>query len=171
MKSASRFSWVVACVVVSILSCVLVIALPGVGSAQGSNAPNPALGTWKLNLAKSTYNPGPPPRGSIRRLEPSDGGLKSTADAIDAQGKSTHTEITYKYDGKDYPLKGAPVATTRAHRRIDDRTFEFVTKVDGKVTTTTRVTRSPDGKLETGTTTGKNAQGQSVNNTTVWDRQ
>ena len=61
--------------------------------------------------------------------------------------------------------------TTRAYRRIDDRTYEFVTKVDGKVTTTTRSVAARDGKTRTTTTTGKDAQGQTVNNVQVFDRQ
>jgi hypothetical protein len=61
--------------------------------------------------------------------------------------------------------------TTRAYRRIDDRTYEFVAKVDGKVTTTTRSVAARDGKTRTTMTTGKDAQGQSVNNVQVFDRQ
>src|SRR5205823_3617459 len=30
---------------------------------------DPWLGTWKLNLAKSSYSPGPAPKGSILRIE------------------------------------------------------------------------------------------------------
>lgn len=44
-------------------------------------------------------------------------------------------------------------------------------KVDGKPTVTTRVMVSADGKTMTATQTGKNAQGQSVNNVIVLDKQ
>ena len=147
---------------------VTVVAVMGVALAVAAQSADARVGTWKLNLAKSKYNPGPAPKSNTIKNEP----LKSTSDGIDAQGKPTHTEISYKFDGKDYPLKGAAAAnTTRAYRRIDDHTWEFVTKVDGKVTTTNRNVISPDGKTQTGTTTGKDAQGQTVNNTLVFDKQ
>ena len=150
-----------------------VVAVMGVAFPVAAQSADPWFGTWKLNLAKSKYSPGPPPKSpTMRKVEPWEGGLKDTADGVNAQGQATHTETSAKFDGKAYPVKGAAVAnTTRAYTRIDGRTTQFVTKVDGKVTTTTRITFSPDGKMETGTTTGKNAQGQTVNNVAVWDKQ
>jgi hypothetical protein len=91
-------------------------------------------------------------------------------DTVDAQGKATRTEITSTYDGKEYELKGAAMPTTRAYTRIDGG-YEFVTRVNGKVTTTTRVVHAPDGKTRTITTTGTNEQGQKVNNVVVWNKQ
>ena len=44
------------------------------------------------------------------------------------------------------------------------RTYEVVGEVDGKVTVTTRVAVSADGKHLTATRTDKNAQGQTVSN-------
>ena len=41
-------------------------------------------------------------------------------------------------------LEGEAVPTTRAYRRIDDHTYQFVSRVNGKVTTTSRVTMSAD---------------------------
>jgi hypothetical protein len=43
--------------------------------------------------------------------------------------------------------------------------------VDGKVTTTSRVVTSPEGKTQTGTATGTNPQGQAVNNVIVTEKQ
>jgi hypothetical protein len=82
------------------------------------------LGTWKLNVEKSKYSPGPAPKSQISKWELGEGGLKTTVDGIDGQGKATHTEQIANFDGKDYPRKGAPAAnTTRAFKRIDDRTI------------------------------------------------
>jgi hypothetical protein len=50
-------------------------------------------------------------------------------------------------------------------------THEYVNKVNGKVTTTNRVTVSPDGKTRTATTTGTNSQGKPVNNVLVFERE
>src|SRR5438045_2239061 len=65
------------------------------------------MGTWKLNVAKSKYDPGPAPKSNVIKHEPWEGGLKATADTVDAQGRAGHTEWTGKYDGKNYPIKGS----------------------------------------------------------------
>jgi hypothetical protein len=98
--------------------------------------------------------------------------MKATVDGADAQGKATHTEQTSMFDGKPSAIKGAPDAnTTRVYRRIDGRTYEYVQSVAGKLTTTARTVIAADGKTRTITTTGKNAQGQTVKNVAFYDRQ
>src|SRR5262245_35047842 len=62
-------------------------------------------GTWKLNVAKSKYSPGPAPKSGTLKVEAVEGGLKVTNDGENAEGKKTHTEYTVKFDGKDYPDK------------------------------------------------------------------
>ena len=138
-----------------------------------AQSPDPWIGTWKVNLAQSTYSPGPKPTvaGTIK-IEAMADGLKTTIDGVNAQGQATHTETVGRFDGKDNPVKGAPAPnSTTAYKRIDGRTFEATGKVDGKPTVTTKVAISADGKTLTATQTGKNAQGQSVNNVIVADRQ
>lgn len=149
-------------------------ALAIVGSAVRAQSPEPWMGTWKVNLAKSTYSPGPKPTvAATVKMEPSGGGFKTTIDGVTApEGQRVHTETAGQFDGKDYPVKGALAPnTTAAFKRIDGRTFEIQGKVDGKPTVLTRVVVSADGKTITATQTGRNAQGQSVNNVLVQDKQ
>ena len=139
------------------------------------------LGTWKLNVEKSKYSPGPPPKSLTVKFEASEGGgqvglgfgvvVKLTSDGVDAQGKPTHGEYSAKFDGKDYPWKGQPNADATSLKRIDDYTYESVWKKGGKVTITTNNVVSPDGKTRTSTQMGKDAQGQDVNNTVVFEKQ
>jgi hypothetical protein len=152
---------------------VALAALLAVSSTARAQSADPWLGTWKVDLAKSTYNPGPKPTvPGIVKMEPSAGGFKTTIDATSAQGQPIHTETVGKFDSKDNPVKGAPVPnTTTALKRINGRTFEAMGKVDGKPTVTTRVVISADGKILTATQTGKDAQGQTVNNVIVADKQ
>lgn len=112
------------------------------------------------------------PKSQTSKGDTSEGGTRTITDGVDAQGKPIHAESIHMFDGKDSALKGAADAnTTRAYTRIDNRSYQYVTKVGGKVTTTSRVVVAADGKSRTITTTGKNAQGQTVSNVTAWDKQ
>lgn len=155
---------------------VAFVTLAGIlvaSSTARAQSSDPWIGTWKVNLEKSTFSPGPPPTAAATlKIEPSGGGIKTTIDATNPEGKPVHTETTAQFDGKDNPVTGAPAPnTTNALKRIDDRTFEVMAKVDGKPAVTTRVAVSADGKTMTATQTGRNAQGQSVNNVIVLNKQ
>jgi len=135
-------------------------------------------GTWKLNVAKSKYSPGPAPQSGITKIEATADGLKIVADGVNAEGKKTHTEYSAKFDGKDYPdkvlLDGAidPTGADMVSiKKIDDFTYEATTKLKGKVLTVTKNVISKDGKTRNQTVTGTNAQGKAVNNTVVYEKQ
>jgi len=130
-------------------------------------------GTWKQNMAKSKYDPAniAPKSANTKWEGVGADGLKWVADGVDAVGKPTHAEFSGKFDGKDYPIKGIPIEDARAYKRIDDFTYEFVSKKAGKVTTTTHMVISRDGKTRTLTTTGTDAEGHKVNNTVAYEKQ
>lgn len=135
-------------------------------------------GTWKLNVAKSKYSPGPAPQSGMTKTEATADGLKIVADGVNAEGKKTHTEYSAKFDGKDYPDKvlldgtidpaGADMISIK---KIDDFTYEATAKLKGKVLTVTKNVISKDGKTRTQTVTGTNAQGKPINNAVVYEKQ
>ena len=128
-------------------------------------------GNWKVNLAKSKYDPGPPPKGpNYSKIDAMPGGLKFTNNGVNAEGKPTASEWNGKFDGNDNPVKGDPARDTAALKKINDHTIEIVNKKDGKVTTTNRTVFSKDGKTRTGTATGTNAKGEKVNNVVVFEK-
>ena len=140
-------------------------------SAQGTD---PLVGTWKLNVAASTYSPGPPPKSLTKTYEDRGGGVLLSVDkGVDATGTPTWNHIAFKYDGKDYPLASSTSKTfdTISYKRVDATTIEFTVKYDGKISTITTRTISKDGKTLTDRTKGTNAQGQSVNNVAVCVKQ
>ena len=140
-------------------------------AVNGAFAADVFSGNWKVNLAKSKYDPGPAPKGpNYSKIEAIPGGLKFTNDGVNAEGKPTHNEWGGKFDGKDNPVKGDPNRDTAALKKINDHTIEIVNKKDGKVTTTNRTVFSKDGKTRTGTATGTNAKGEKVNNVTVYEK-
>jgi hypothetical protein len=159
-------------VVICIAMLVVLVSATAVLAADNFS------GTWKLNVAKSKYSPGPAPQSGMTKLEATADGLKIVADGVNAEGKKTHTEYTAKFDGKDYPDKvqvdGKPDPTGAdmiSIKKIDDFTFEATTKLKGKVLLVTRNVVSKDGKTRTQTATGTNAQGKPVNNTVVYEKQ
>jgi hypothetical protein len=154
-----------------LLIAVALVALSPVLVAQSSQALDRFAGTWRLNLAKSKYAPGPGPKSQTVAVKVSEGGFLAAIDTVNAEGQQTHIDILAKFDGRDHVLKGATQPTTWTLKWMDDYSYEFVTKVNGKTTTTTRVSLSRDGKVQTVTTTGTNAQGQPVNNSTIFERQ
>ena len=137
-------------------------------SAQASD---PRMGTWKLNLAKSQYSPGPAPQALTVKVEPSGQGEKATAEFVNADGTRTTTQYTANFDGKDYPLTGSRMADTVSLARIDASTTDRTDKKGGTVAQTLRRVVSQDGKTMTVTTKGTNAQGQAVNNVSVFEKE
>ena len=136
-----------------------------------AQAPDKNVGTWKLNLAKSKYIPGPAPFENTLKIEPETNGLKFTFHGTDAEGKPVDFEFSPRFDGKDYVVTGLPEADMIVLKRINANTIETVTKKAGKPMMTTRSVVSKDGKTRTSTQPGQNANGQNVKNTLVYDKQ
>ena len=156
------------CVHALAFGAVLALGVPIMSlSAQ---AADPAAGTWELNVAKSTFSPGPAPKSLTRTFEVTGADVKYTLKGIDAEGKPTLVQYSAKYDGKDYPVTGSQDFDAISLKRVDAATAQATLKKGGKaVQTTTRVV-SKDGKTLTLTTTGKDAKGQAVNNVLVFDK-
>ena len=130
------------------------------------------VGVWTLNVAKSTFSPGPAPKSGTTRIEAAGAGTKVTVDQEQADGTKRHWEVTANYDGKDNPVTGnSPNADTVARTRIDANTVQTVSKKGGKVTTTALSTVSADGRTRTVTTKGTNAEGKPVHNVAVYEKQ
>ena len=147
-----------------VLSWQIVLALAGVSAAQIQPS---WFGTWTLNLAKSSYSPGPPPfKRAMRRIEASASGITITDEMVRSRGGITHLEWTGRFDGQDYPVQGVELVLTNAYRRVDDRTYELIQKIDGEVVATSRLTMSPDGRTITTVNSSKTASA-----TTVYVRQ
>jgi len=135
-------------------------------------AQDPNLGSWRVDLAKSKYNPANlAPKSITVKSSASGNGLNVVVEVVDSAGKPLHYEYTVAYDGRDVPVRGDPGRDATAMKKIDDVTFEQTNKKDGKVTTVSRFVYTRDGKSRTQTTTGVNPQGEKINNTVVWLRQ
>lgn len=135
------------------------------------SAADPALGIWKLNVAISKYNPGPPPRSATITYEETAGRVKRPGESVDVEGKTTSFEYTAKYDGKEYPVTGSDLYDTITIRRINDRTTEATLKKSGKVVSKARRVVTDDGKAMTLTITGTDPKGKKMHNFAVYEKQ
>jgi hypothetical protein len=153
----------------AVIALGLAVVFAGTTFAQPGST---NLGTWKLNLAKSTYAPGTAPKSATFTNVVAGAGIKSTSDSVRADGTAVHSENTEVYDGKDYPISGNSLnGDTVAGTRVDANTLRFVYKKNGKVTVTSTNVASSDGKTYTVTAKGTNTLGQTVNTVAVYDKQ
>ena len=148
----------------------ITVAVSAIVLANIAEAADNHVGTWKLNVAKSKFSPGPALKDGTLTIESQADGLKFTNHLTDAEGKSVHVELSPKYDGKDYPITGSPDADMVSMKKIDDNTIETVNKKGGKSILTVRSVVSKDGKTRTTTYKGT-IKGEKVNNTIVYDKQ
>jgi hypothetical protein len=133
-------------------------------------AADPQMGHWKLNEAKSKFDPGSP-KNTMVVYEAAGNEVKVTVNGVDAKGKSTHNEWTGKFDGKNYPVTGDPTSEARSYKKIDDHTLALTMWYHGRVMTTGRIVVSADGKSRTVATNGRDAKGKAFKNTAVYDKQ
>src|SRR5688500_8409955 len=66
------------------VACSTLLVLPLLASAQGASKEAPLLGTWHLNVAKSTYKPGPPPKSQTRIYQKHRFGIEATVRTVQA---------------------------------------------------------------------------------------
>jgi hypothetical protein len=134
---------------------------------------DPLIGTWLLDLTKSTFDPGPPPDGARTMIfAPVDNGFKHTTRTSTQNNGAFDIVIEYtaKYDGKDYPMDPEATVDHVSLKRIDANTVERTGKIRGKVAETVTMKVSPDGKTLTVTTKGT-FQGDDYSSEQVFDRQ
>jgi hypothetical protein len=156
---------------VVVLGVLVGIVLGADIASLSAQASDPRIGTWKANVAKSKYSPGPAPQSLTVIVEPSGQGEKVTTEAVNADGTRTTVQYTANFDGKDYPLTGSPIADAVSLKRIDARTTERTDKKGGTAAQTVTRVVSQDGKTMTATVKGTNAQGQVVNSVIVFEKQ
>ena len=149
-----------------------VLALLGV-SASAADQMNPAFfGTWKLNPAKSTADPGPMVKRQTVTIEPAGDGFTLTADTENADGTTSHTVRTAAFDGKEVSVQGTTNPNAKElYSRLGDRSLKREIRVGTQVTNTLTATLSADGKSYTSETIATNAQGQTIHNRFVLEKQ
>jgi cysteine synthase len=152
---------------------VAMALLAVVGSSALRAQSNPLVGTWKLNVTKSKYDPGPAPKSLTRIVEARGNGVKYSFDGVSADGQPIAYGFSVQFDGKDNPLSGSIPSgeDTIAATRTDSDHFVATLKKGGKVIGTSKVAVSKDGKVTTVDSTGFTATGAKTHDVQVFDKQ
>ena len=149
------------------LAAFCILASPAPGYAQR----DPAIGRWKLNVAKSIYRPGVlAPKSALVTIEPAGQGIKVSVRTVRGDGEITEMQYTAYVDGNDYPVTGSREYDHVSLKHVG-LVVEGTRKKDGKVVQTYQRVLSSDGKTMTVATTWLTAQGQQLNTVSVYDRQ
>jgi hypothetical protein len=154
------------CTPTIVVGLVMVFAA-ALASAQSSE---PLNGTWKLDLAKSKYSPGPAPQSQTVMIEGTDAARKITVDVTPATGAAQHWSVSGA-TGKEVPVVGNnPNADAYVFKRVNATTIEAQYMKGGKPTLKQTAVVSADGKTLTVTASGTDAQGRTVNNVAVYGK-
>ena len=148
-----------------------VLAL-GLAAARVSAQGEPRVGTWKLNLSKSTFSPGPPPQKQTLIFRAAGPQWTLLLQGVDASGQPINPDLNnlaITFDGRDHPTTTLDYDTT-AWKPSGPNKYEVIRKKAGKVVLISTNELSNDGKTMTITTKGVNAKGQSVHNVRVYDK-
>jgi len=147
-----------------------VVLTPMPGSAQRADLRRLVIGRWEINVAKSTFRPGSPPKSWTRVYEASGENVKYTDSLVDADGKTDVSGWTGSYDGKDSPVLDSPDVDAQAIKASDPFRSTFTLKKAGKVVGTGTRVISQDGKVMTIRLKLTSAKGQTFNNVRVFEK-
>lgn len=152
----------------------LALATLAIASATVALAADHSLGTWKLNVEKSKYSPGPLPVKSLSTTREADGdGVKATTTGERADGSAINATYTAKFDGSPASVsgQGAPYDTISI-KQVNAGTFTYETKNSStKYHATGRLVVSKDGKTMTMKGSGTDAEGKPMTVTLVYEKQ
>jgi hypothetical protein len=152
--------------VASLLFAWVMSPIPAAAQASA-----PWLGTWQLDQpAPASRFATPPYKKVTLRIEGRGDGIRVTYDMVRTRGGITHVEWQGRFDGRDYPVQGMDYFLTNAYRPLDDRSYEIIIKVDGRVAANAIAVVSPDGKVLTVTTIEKDASGKTVKSSAAYRR-
>jgi len=156
-----------------------VALLTQLSAAVAAPQDDPFNGTWTLNVAKSTMQPGTSSRSEIIHYRIVGNEEQFVSEAITAKGEAESIRYNARDDGKPYPfvitIDGKPTTAPDAKtmvKKVDALTRERYNVRDGKPILASRRVVSRDGKTMTITIVRLDASGREVvNETRILERQ
>jgi hypothetical protein len=86
---------------------------------------NATFGTWKMNVARSTFTGSAQPKSLTVRIEPHAKGEVFTLDRLESDGRATSFSSILYLDGAPRGLQDFDCAGVQWSRRLDSRTVEI----------------------------------------------
>jgi hypothetical protein len=144
---------------------VLLLAMAGALALGAQDTGNsPFIGSWKLDAAKSKYNPGPAMKSETVTIG-NDG--KVTVEGVSANGDNEHWSYTYT-DGQEATITGMENSSVIEKR--NGNTVEHTWKLNSSNYTGKGVL-SKNGRVMTYTLDGTNQQGQHEHDVLIYEKQ
>ncbi len=158
------------------IAALLLASLASTSALAQTSSPdsNPLLGTWTLNVAKSSIDYAPLPRDESRtyRAAPNDGMIFSV-EGTDGAGASYAYGSTAAVDGREYPMPGTGTRNggdAVSWTLVDPRTVHAVVMRMGDVVNRVVLAVSNDGMVLTITENGTGPDGSPTHGVRVYDR-
>lgn len=126
---------------------VLALFMAALGSTLW--AADPFLGTWRLDLSRSKFEPGPAPRSLTMTWSETPQGLTVASSGVRANGQATREEYSPVYDGNEHSRPGPWNFDAIINRQISETEREDIFKKDGAVVGRSRLVVSDNGRTLT----------------------
>src|ERR1700722_20309445 len=126
------------------LTLGFVFVLGATAVASAAERPDPAIGTWTLNVDKSKFHDGTAPKSMTRTYSAGAAGTDMKVTGVAADGTTISQTVMLDYDGKDCAVTGNPTYDTLSLTKINGTTVKSELKKDGKIVGHT--TRTISGK-------------------------
>jgi hypothetical protein len=137
-----------------------------IAQSRGNAGQERLLGTWRLDLAKSKYSPGPALRSETRIYTRDGKGVKGVIDRVYGDGRREVIEYRAEVD-IDVPVSGAKAYDAIRFKVVDELTTEGVLSHAGRVFGSSRRVIAEDGETMT-ITFRREEPGDMVNNFAVY---
>lgn len=148
-----------------VLSAILFCMWTGTPVLAQATQSYPFTGTWKMNLERSEFRPGPAPK-SVTATIGTDGRVSFRG--IGADGKPTRRSHPSSV-GREVLFDGTKNLTIET--RVQGNVLDDTIKLDGRPIQTVHAVFSLDGRTVTLNREGKDPQGHPVHNLEIFEKQ
>jgi hypothetical protein len=150
----------------------LTLGLTALAGASLAAEMDAIVGDWKLNAAKSTFDPGP----GLQKFEAKvtaggNGTYTYKSEWVEGDGTAGHLEFTSALDGKPVPVTGYSAVDAVQVTKLNASSLKLVWTKNGKPVEHETQTLSADGKSVRDVDTGKDDKGKPFSDHLVLDKQ
>lgn len=131
------------------IAALFAMLIPFTAFAQDEN---PFIGVWDLDNTDSNFGSSPVPTDMIRTYADASGGaFMYLLVTMNEDGSIGGSSATYKYDNQENTIASLnpDAQATISYRKVNEKTVEYIVRVNGLTTQIGAKTISPDGSILT----------------------